>query len=140
MSVTKEYSKGDVTVLWKPDLCIHSEICVKGLPNVFKPKEKPWIQLEETDSEKIINQVNACPSGALSIKNDKDMSKENSKQDRIQINIVEKGPMIVMGDLEVTLADGSTETKTRQAAFCRCGASSNKPYCDGSHNDSDFEG
>lgn len=63
---TKEYSNGDITVVWKADLCIHSGNCVKGLPAVFKPKEQPWIVLGQSDSHSVISQVNQCPSGALS--------------------------------------------------------------------------
>ena len=63
---TFKYSNGEVTIVWKPDLCIHSTICVKGLPEVFKPKQRPWITPEGSTKEKIIDQVKKCPSGALS--------------------------------------------------------------------------
>ena len=66
--MNKEYKKEDVTILWQPDKCIHSAVCVKGLSKVFKPKESPWIQTENASKEEILNQVKACPSGALSIK------------------------------------------------------------------------
>ena len=68
MSITKEYTNGEVTVVWKPHLCTHSAVCAKGLPAVFKPREKPWIKIDAADSDTIVNQVKACPSGALSIK------------------------------------------------------------------------
>lgn len=61
-----EYSNGEVTVVWKPDKCTHSAFCAKGLPSVFKPKEKPWVKIDAADTNTIINQVNNCPSGALS--------------------------------------------------------------------------
>jgi uncharacterized Fe-S cluster protein YjdI len=64
----KEYSNGEVTVLWDSSKCIHSANCVKNLPEVFKPKEKPWVQMENSTSENIISTVNKCPSGALSLK------------------------------------------------------------------------
>ena len=66
--ITKEYSNGEVTIVWKPEKCIHSGICVKTLPQVYNPKEKPWIKPENASSEEIIWQVSKCPSGALSIK------------------------------------------------------------------------
>ena len=66
MSKTKNYSNNDVTIVWEPQKCIHSAICVKGLPDVFKPKEKPWITANGATTEKIIAQVKKCPSGALS--------------------------------------------------------------------------
>jgi uncharacterized Fe-S cluster protein YjdI len=66
--MNKEYKKEDVTILWQPDKCIHSAVCVKGLSKVFKPKESPWIQTENASKEEIVKQIKACPSGALSIK------------------------------------------------------------------------
>jgi uncharacterized Fe-S cluster protein YjdI len=65
MSKQKEYSNGEVTIIWKPELCQHAGNCVKMLPNVYKPKERPWINPENATTEQIIEQVNACPSGAL---------------------------------------------------------------------------
>lgn len=66
--VDKEYSKDEITILWKPEKCIHSGICVKTLPHVYNPKEKPWIKPQNASSEELIKQVSKCPSGALSIK------------------------------------------------------------------------
>ncbi len=65
---TKEYSNGEITILWKPEKCIHSGICVKTLPKVYNPKERPWIKLKNATSKELINQVSKCPSEALSIK------------------------------------------------------------------------
>ena len=64
--VTKHYSNGEVTVVWKNTLCIHSGKCFTGLPVVFHPLRMPWVTPEESTTEKIIAQVNKCPSGALS--------------------------------------------------------------------------
>lgn len=61
-----KYSNGEVTIVWQPERCIHSGNCVRGLPEVFKPREKPWITPEDSTTEKIIQQVKKCPSGALS--------------------------------------------------------------------------
>jgi len=68
----KEYSNGEVTIVWQPGLCQHSGICVKTLPKVYNPKERPWIKPENAASEEIIAQVASCPSGALSIKEKQD--------------------------------------------------------------------
>lgn len=64
--IKKKYSNGEITIVWKPSVCIHSAICFRGLPAVFHPKEKPWIRMEGTPSEKIMNQIDKCPSKALS--------------------------------------------------------------------------
>ena len=63
--LTKEYSNGEVTIVWKNSLCKHAAECVKNNPDVFKPKEKPWIVPENSTTEAIIGTVKKCPSGAL---------------------------------------------------------------------------
>lgn len=63
--VTKEYTNGEVTIVWQNKLCSHSANCVRGLPGVFKPKEQPWIQTENATTEQLVEQVKKCPSGAL---------------------------------------------------------------------------
>lgn len=63
---THKYTKGDITVIWQPVKCIHSAMCFKGLPGVFDPGRKPWIEMKNGDKEEIITQVLKCPSGALS--------------------------------------------------------------------------
>ena len=62
----KEYKGKDITVVWQPKLCTHSANCAKGLANVFKPREKPWIDMRGASEEQIADQVQKCPSGALS--------------------------------------------------------------------------
>ena len=62
---TFHYTNDDITVVWKPNVCMHSTLCWKGLIDVFNPKEKPWIKVDGATTEKIIDQVKKCPSGAL---------------------------------------------------------------------------
>ncbi|MEP6677080.1 MAG: (4Fe-4S)-binding protein [Ferruginibacter sp.] len=59
------YSNDEITVVWKPEFCQHSGRCVTQLPEVFDLKAKPWTNIHGTDTEKIIDQVNKCPTGAL---------------------------------------------------------------------------
>lgn len=61
-----EYSNEDITVVWQPKICQHAGICVKLLPKVYKPKEKPWITIENASTNELKKQVSECPSGALS--------------------------------------------------------------------------
>ena len=65
MEVKMEYPNGEIAIVWQPKLCIHSGICVRTLPNVYHPKERPWIQPLNATTEEIIGQVKKCPSGAL---------------------------------------------------------------------------
>lgn len=67
---THHYSNGDITITWKPDTCIHSGICFRGLPGVFDPRRKPWIDMTRAETDQIMEQVKKCPSGALSFSKD----------------------------------------------------------------------
>ena len=136
--ITKEYSNGELTVVWKPSKCMHAKVCVSMLPNVYDPNKKPWITAENASTEELKTQINKCPSGALSYftKGEKPTAEGATST---TINVAENGPLIMTGPIEVTHSDGKVETKTK-AAFCRCGASNNKPYCDGSHVAASFKG
>ena len=67
-NLRKEYSNGEITVVWQSAKCIHSGICFSKLPKVFQPKERPWIKMNDATSSEILETVAKCPSGALSIK------------------------------------------------------------------------
>lgn len=64
-NLKKEYTNGEITVVWQSGKCIHAGKCVHTNPDVFVPKEKPWIKMEASETSKIIEAVNNCPSGAL---------------------------------------------------------------------------
>lgn len=72
MEDTKEYTNGEITVVWKQHLCEHSGNCVRSLPEVFRAKVQPWINVRGASSEEMIEQVKKCPSGALSFYYNKD--------------------------------------------------------------------
>ncbi len=54
---THHYTNGEITIAWKPDLCIHSGICARGLSEVFDPRRKPWIETDKATSQQLIDQV-----------------------------------------------------------------------------------
>lgn len=123
----KEYSNNEITVIWQPDLCIHSTICAQGLPKVFDPERRPWIDLDQAETKDIVEQVRKCPSGALSIK------EEKKEPPQLQVRLMAGGPVIIKGSCQITDEQGNT-SQTTNVAFCRCTKSQNLPYCDGSHN------
>ena len=137
--IVKEYSNGEITILWKPKTCIHAAECVKRLPNVYKPNEKPWMQIENATTAELKEQILACPSGALTYIS-KNQIKTKDMESKTKVNAMQNGPLLVEGMIEVTNPDGSIENKEKTTAFCRCGASLNKPYCDGEHRKVDFKG
>ena len=60
-----KHENGEITVLWRPKLCIHAGVCVRTLPEVYHPKDKPWVLPNNASTEALIRQIKACPSGAL---------------------------------------------------------------------------
>jgi len=144
MSKEKEYTNGEISVVWKAEACIHSGNCVRGLPNVFKPNARPWINLDATSTEDLRAQVNKCPSGALSyyMNNEPDSAseKEAPLTETCKVELVNNGPLIIHGAVEISGKDGTEEKAGPKTFLCRCGASSKKPYCDGTHKKIDFEG
>jgi len=137
--IVKEYSNGELTILWKPRTCIHSGECVKRLPNVYNPNEKPWIKAENASTDELKSQIEACPSGALSYRMDNEEDKEEVHLET-KVEALENGPLLVYGTLHITNSNGDKEIKNKTTAFCRCGASQNKPYCDGAHRKVEFIG
>jgi uncharacterized Fe-S cluster protein YjdI len=137
--IIKAYSKEELTVIWKPKSCIHAAECVKRLPNVYNPNEKPWIKTENASIEELKSQIDACPSGALTynINNEK---KNTTMEEKTKVEVLENGPLLVHGTMEITNSNGEKEMKDKTTAFCRCGVSQNKPYCDGAHRKAEFKG
>ena len=64
--IIKKYTNDEITVVWKPSKCIHSLNCIKNNYDVFQPQRRPWIKLENSSIENIIETINKCPSGVLS--------------------------------------------------------------------------
>ncbi len=142
--ITKKYTNGEVTIVWKPGMCIHSTICWKqatGLPQVFNPRERPWIKAEGASSARIVEQVEKCPSGALSFFfNEEDKNETATVTQETKVEVSANGPLLVYGNITIKDRDGNETHKSKVTAFCRCGQSKNKPYCDGSHIPAQFEG
>lgn len=139
----KNYTNGEVTIVWQPSMCIHSAKCWRGesaLPEVFNPSERPWIKPEAASTERIIEQVKNCPSGALTYFINNETPQAETVHSETIIETVPNGPLMVYGNIVVKDKQGNETQKNKVTAFCRCGASANKPYCDGSHNKINFEG
>ena len=142
---TRQYTNNEVTVVWKPEQCIHSKLCWTNLKEVFNPIRRPWVDIQGAATDRIIEQVRHCPSGALSYF----MNAEGPAEQRdpvaeashiLKVEVTPKGPYILNTQCIIVHADGHEEIREGVVALCRCGASANKPYCDGSHNAIQFEG
>ena len=116
MSRFRPYRGSELTVEYDARRCIHAAECVHGLPGVFDPKRRPWIDPDGGQAAAVRAVVSRCPTGAL----------------------VADGPLYVRGNVAVEDAEGRSVTRDVRMALCRCGASKNKPFCDNSHVDIGF--
>ena len=132
MSDRKIYRSDDIVVTFEPRLCIHSERCVHGAPTVFDPKAKPWIQPQHASADAIAAVVAQCPTGALQYQRLGAAAEQPDESP--SIHIVSGGPLHIRGNVTVQDSEGRVFRRTTRVALCRCGASANKPYCDGTHS------
>jgi CDGSH-type Zn-finger protein len=115
-------------------LCAFARFC--------DPNGQVWGQVEHTDDAKVranfIRQVNACPSGRL-VALDSKTGEAVETALPVSIGIVQdpaqeaSGPLWLRGGIPVVAADGFAYELRNRVTLCRCGASKNKPFCDGSH-------
>lgn len=141
MARQKEYSNGDITIVWEAEKCIHSERCWRGLSDVFDPQKRPWINANGAETATITAQIDQCPSGALRYRqqNKDQAGHATTQQTSTKVTVLADGPLIVNGTIEVELQNGDKVTKQDKTALCRCGHSDQKPYCDGSHSKAGFK-
>jgi len=123
----------DMTLIYEGKKCIHSRFCVTGAPDVFLANVVgPWIHPDAMPVDALVEIAHVCPSGAIRYRR-KDGKPEESAPPVNLLSIREAGPYAVRGELSIAGQAGSF-----RATLCRCGASKNKPYCDGSHHEVNF--
>ena len=136
--LVKEYGTDEIVVEWEPRLCYHSGNCSRLLPKVFDRDRRPWVKTDEASADEIERVVAHCPSGALRTKRIKGASVVPPQAPEICASA--GGPLLVRGGIRVTDAEGNLLYQGERAALCRCGGSSNKPFCDGTHKTNGFDG
>lgn len=70
-----QYKNENITIHWDQSKCIHAGVCVTSLPNVYNPKERPWVKIENASTVELKAQIDKCPSGALSYTSNKKKDK-----------------------------------------------------------------
>lgn len=130
-SKVREYYGEGITVSYDVRRCIHAHECVRGLPRVFDVKRRVWIDATQASPDEIAAVVEQCPTGALHFRRN-DHGTNEAIPERTELRVVPDGPLYLRGNLEILTPAGVVH-ETR-AALCRCGATSNKPFCDGSHD------
>jgi uncharacterized Fe-S cluster protein YjdI len=136
--VPRKYSGHGIDVFYEPVLCIHAKECVRGLPDVFDPEKRPWVQPIQASADALAETIQRCPTGALHYERSDGKSEDADGSD--SVTLVANGPLYVRGDVTLRLPDGTVVHHDTRLALCRCGHSKNKPYCDNSHLACSFAG
>ena len=132
------YPGVDLTVTYDVKRCIHAGECVRGLPEVFDPDRKPWVDPDRAQADDVAAVIRRCPTGALKyLRHDGGDPKQPPATTGIRVD--PGGPLFARGRITVKNADGDVILKDIRMALCRCGASSNKPLCDGAHTRIGFD-
>jgi CDGSH-type Zn-finger protein/uncharacterized Fe-S cluster protein YjdI len=133
----KEYGNDSIVVLWEPAYCIHAARCLRGLPRVFDPMQRPWIDVDAASADEIADVVMRCPTGALHFRR-LDGGPQEPEPPDTTVQLRPNGPLFVRGRIRIEDASGHLVREDTRTALCRCGASENKPFCDGTHRKIDF--
>lgn len=135
---TREYTNDRITVFWDADRCVHSGNCLRGLPGVFNLDARPWINVAAEDADRIADQIQRCPSGALHFRREDGGAPEPIPAETV-ITPAHNGPLLVRGYVEVRDRAGEIIRKDTRMALCRCGQSQNGPFCDNACRTSGFK-
>lgn len=145
----RDYESEGLTIHWDPEACIHSGLCVIGLPEVFDPDSRPWVHLGRDTIDAIVAVVDTCPSRALTYTRTDggavgpgsvDAPEGSEGAAPVVAMVRNWGPLVVMGELTVLDSEGEELSRGDRHFFCRCGGSGNKPFCDGTHKRNGFDG
>jgi CDGSH-type Zn-finger protein len=136
----KNYVGKTITIHDNRKICSHAAECVNNLPSVFKVNARPWINPDAAEIEEIIDTIRKCPSGALSYSLD-GIEYRDQNERKPMIMVSKDGPYDVTGSIDligdnIQWAEGASK---EHYTLCRCGASNNKPFCDGMHRTVNFK-
>jgi CDGSH-type Zn-finger protein/uncharacterized Fe-S cluster protein YjdI len=131
-----EVVKGrEVTITFDGSRCVHSRNCVLGHPEVFVPNVKgEWIHPDAAPAATVLQIGVTCPSGAIRVSRNDGSATSEVPPVVNTLRLRENGPL----SLEAPMLIGGQAASSVRATLCRCGASRNKPYCDGSHAEAGF--
>jgi len=132
-----DYIGKAITIHDNRGLCAHAGVCTDRLSSVWRMGVEPWIDPDGASVEAIVETIEACPSGALSYTIDGEEHRDSDKPSAI--HLAENGPYVVTGNISLEGVEFGEGVSREQFTLCRCGASKNKPFCDGSHYDAGFE-
>lgn len=132
-----DYRGDGIVVRYLLRRCIHAAECVRGLPVVFDPRRRPWIDATLAGADAIAEIVTRCPTGALHYQRTDGGAAEVPDVTNTVLP-TPRGPLYLRGDLEIRDGAGTVLLRDTRVALCRCGQSRNKPFCDNSHWNAEF--
>jgi CDGSH-type Zn-finger protein/uncharacterized Fe-S cluster protein YjdI len=125
----------EVTVSFDGTRCVHSRNCVLGHPEVFVPNvQGEWIFPDAASADTVLNIGLNCPSGAIRVRRNDGAATSDAAPQVNTVRVRENGPLAI----EAPLLLRGVALDSPRATLCRCGASANKPFCDGSHTAAGF--
>mgnify|MGYP001222886372 CR=1 FL=1 len=143
----RKYTNGEITVFWQPKKCIHATTCYRELLEVFNPRKRPWVNMNGASTSEIIRVVKLCPTGALTFKTNSELEEEKKdtpvqevQEIVAEARVMEDGPLVLKGDFTLYDTDGKELRHMKMLSLCRCGATNNMPYCDGTHRKIGYTG
>lgn len=129
------YATDAITVTFDPTRCIHAAECIRTAPAVFDSRRRRWIKPELGDPALIVKAVHRCPTGALGYSLPNGIAEA---PDSAEVRAAPGGPLYIRGETRVETEDGRVIAEGIRMALCRCGATRNAPFCDGSHREVGF--
>jgi uncharacterized Fe-S cluster protein YjdI len=159
----RRYKNEDITVYWKPSACVHASYCYRELIEVFDPSRRPWVDMNGSTTEKIIEVVNLCPTEALAWRWNDDAKNDDvgsdqlnhvkfrrpelltapesvQEQEVVSVKIMVDGPIVLKGNFTFVNDGNKKEVHDSLISICRCGISDHMPFCDGKHRKVGFNG
>jgi len=125
------YVGREITIFDNRAICAHAGVCTDALKEVFREEGEPWIDADGAAVAKMIETIDRCPSGALGYALQAEEAAESNGA--ATVTVTRDGPYAVMGAVELVDTAFGDGAKRARYTLCRCGASKNKPFCDGSH-------
>lgn len=125
------YIGKEITIHDNRGVCAHAHFCTDNSPAVFDVKKKPWIDPYAAAPEETAKTIRMCPSGALSYTKDGVTHRDQNRKPAA--TIFSHGPYCIVGGIALNDPTGATPESKEHYTLCRCGASRNKPFCDGTH-------
>lgn len=139
---TRRYDGKELGVADNIGICCHAGECVRGAPEVFfrwDGDERVSLP-DEAERDKVLAVIRRCPSGSLLARLDGQVEEKFYQGQVPEILVSKDGPLHIRGEMRLEDPDGAKPVTEDHYTLCRCGASKNKPFCDGAHKQAGFKG